>query len=228
MDHSREWQRMARFYSIVVALFIAIGALAQELEYKMELGVMGGMGFYMGDANLNGFYKNVTPGAALMGRYNINPRMALKFDLGYGKVKGDGSKEKNVFPDNPPQNLQFDNSLVDLGCQYELNFFGYGMGNSYKGHKRLVPYIQMGLGFTYCNDALTMNIPLGFGVKYKLMNRVNVGVDWSMRFSFSDKLDGIEDPYKVEGGMLKNKDSYSRTMVYISYDLFPKYRKCNN
>ena len=41
-------------------------------------------------------------------------------------------------------------------------------------------------------------------------------------------LDGIEDPYKVKSGFLKNKDSYSWTMVYISYDLCPKYRKCNN
>ena len=49
-----------------------------------------------------------------------------------------------------------------------------------------------------------------------------------MRFSLSDKLDGIEDPYKIESGFLKNKDSYSWTMVYISYDLCPKYRKCVN
>ena len=86
----------------------------------------------------------------------------------------------------------------------------------------------MGLGFTYGNKELTMNIPVGFGVKYKFRPRWNVGLDWSMRFSMSDKLDGIEDPYKVKSGFLKNKDSYSWTMVYISYDLCPKYRKCAN
>ncbi len=189
---------------------------------------MGGAGFYMGDANLNGFYKNVTPAGGLMGRYNINPRMSLKFDLGYGSVKGDATKGDNKFPAIEGQKWKFDNSVIDLGCQYEISFWGYGTGTGYKGHKRLTPYIQLGLGFTYGGDALTMNIPVGFGVKYKLKERWNVGADWTMRFSMSDKLDGISDPYKIQSGFLKNKDSYSWTMVYISYDLCPKYRKCNN
>ena len=219
---------MARLYTIIAALLFATGLKAQELEYALELGAMAGPSFYMGDANLNGFYKNVTMAGGLMGRYNINPRMALKFALGYGSVKGIARKGKNWFPMEWDKEWEFNNSLVDLGCQYELSFWGYGTGNSYKGHKRLTPYIQLGLGFTYCNDALTMNIPIGFGIKYKFRPRWNVGIDWSMRFSMSDKLDGIEDPYRTQSGFLKNKDSYSWTMVYISYDLCPKYRKCNN
>jgi len=221
---------MARLYTIIVAVLMSVGIRAQELEYALELGAMGGVSFYMGDANLNGFYKNVTMAGGLMGRYNINPRMSLKFDLGYGSVKGNALEGKNKFPParTEEQKWAFNNSLVDVGCQYELSFWGYGTGGGYKGHRRLTPYIQMGLGFTYCNKTLTMNIPVGFGVKYKLKPRWNVGIDWTMRFSMSDKLDGIEDPYRIESGFLKNKDSYSWTMVYISYDLCPKYRKCNN
>ena len=212
----------------MTVILMAAGVHAQELEYALELGAMGGPSFYMGDANTNGFYKNVTMAGGLMGRYNINPRMALKFDVGYGSVKGDASKGKNKFPDKKGQKWNFNNSLVDVGCQYELNFWGYGTGTGFKGSNRLAPYIQFGLGFTYGNKELTMNIPVGFGITYKIRPRWNVGIDWSMRFSLSDKLDGIEDPYKIESGFLKNKDSYSWTMVYISYDLCPKYRKCVN
>ena len=86
----------------------------------------------------------------------------------------------------------------------------------------------MGLGFTYGNKTVTMNIPIGFGVKYKLKERVNVGFDWCMHFSMSDKLDGISDPYSIKGGFLKNKDSYCLTKVYLSFDLCPRYRECNN
>ena len=96
----------------------ALGIQAQELEYKMELGAMGGMGFYMGDANLNGFYQNVTMGGGAMGRYNINPRMSLKFDIAYGSVKGDATKKKNYFPEVDGQKWAFNNPLVDIGCQY--------------------------------------------------------------------------------------------------------------
>lgn len=217
-----------RLNALLMAMLLTIGLSAQELEYAMELGAMAGPSFYMGDANLNGFYKNVTMAGGLMGRYNINPRMALKFDLAYGVVKGDAANGTNKFPDKEGQQLSFNNSLFDAGCQYEISFWGFGTGGGYKGHKRLTPYIQLGVGFTYGNDAFTMNIPLGFGVKYKMKPRWNVGVDWSMRFSMSDKLDGIEDPYRIKSGMLKNKDSYSWTMIYLSYDLCPKYRKCNN
>ena len=219
---------MARLYTLIATLLIALGIQAQELEYGMELGVMGGPSFYMGDANLNGFYKNVTMAGGLMGRYNINPRMSLKFDLAYGKVKGNAAEGNNKFPATPGKQWEFDKSLREAGCQYELSFWGFGTGTGYKGHKRLTPYIQLGMGFTHCNDALTMNIPVGFGIKYKLRPRWNVGIDWTMRFSLSDKLDGIDDPYRAKSGFLKNKDSYSWTMVYISYDLCPKYRKCNN
>ena len=219
---------MARLYSIVAALLLALTTGAQELEYAMELGAMGGIGFYMGDANTGGFYKNVTMAGGAMGRYNINPRMALKFDIAYGSVKGNAANGKNKFPAQVGQKWDFNNPLVDVGCQYEMSFWGYGTGTGYKGHKRLTPYIQMGLGFTACKKEFTMNIPIGFGIKYKVRPRLNIGLDWTMRFTLSDKLDGIEDPYRIKSDGLKNKDSYSWTMFYISYDLCPKYRKCAN
>lgn len=222
---------IARLKSCVVMVLIAFAGTslnAQELEYKMELGGMVGTSFYMGDANYSAFYKNNGLAGSLMGRYNINPRQSLKFNLAYGNISGNAEGQKNKFPDAPGHIWEFDESIVDLGCQYELAFWAYGTGKGYKGTKRLVPYIQVGLGLTYCGDELTANIPFGFGVKYKLRERINVGVDWTMRFTISDDLDGISDPYGIKGGFLKNKDSYSFTMLYISYDLFPKYRKCNN
>ncbi len=204
------------------------GMTAQELEYKYELGAMAGGAFYLGDANYSALYKNTGIAGGLIARYNLNPRMALKFDLACGKISGNALELANKYPDIPEQEWKFDDTVVDLGCQYELCFWGYGTGRSYKGTKRLAPYIHLGLGFTYGNKALTMNIPMGFGVRYKLKDRVNIGIDWSMHFSMSDELDGISDPYSIKSGFLKNKDSYSFTMFYITYDLCPKYRQCNN
>ncbi len=216
---------------IIIALislcFVSGSVHAQEAEYKMEFGVMGGGSFYLGDANYHTFYKNTRPAAGAFARYNLNPRMALKFNLGYGGVAGDFSKSKNYYPDLTEEQMKFSNPLFDLGCQYEINFFGFGTGTGYKGHKRFTPYIQAGLGFTYCN-VFTMNIPIGFGVKYKIAPRWNVGLDWTMRFSLSDKLDNVKDPYYINSGFLKNKDSYSWTMITVSYDMFQKLRKCNN
>ena len=95
----------------MTVILMAVGVHAQELEYALELGAMGGPSFYMGDANTNGFYKNVTMAGGLMGRYNINPRMALKFDVGYGSVKGDASKGKNKFPDKKGQKWRVNQNI---------------------------------------------------------------------------------------------------------------------
>lgn len=216
---------------LLLALVLLLGSAsvrAQELEYALELGVMGGACFYMGDANYHSLYKGTNLGGGILARYNINPRMALKANIAYGGISGDASQYEYKYPENADIEWQFDKSVIDVGVQYELSFWGYGTGASYKGTKRLAPYIQVGLGCTSTSGAFTLNIPVGFGVKYKFKERWNVGLDWTMRFSMSDKLDGIADPYNIESGFLKNKDSYSFTMIYISYDLCPKLRKCNN
>ena len=78
-------------------------------------------------------------------------------------------------------------------------------------------------------------LPVGVGVKYKLKPRLNIGFEWTMRFTTSDRLDAspegttqLTHPYGIQGSGFKNKDSYNFTMVYLTYEIFPKLRKCNN
>lgn len=226
--HRREHMKLAGWLFVVLHASCFTHAAAQtELEYKMEIGGMVGSSTYLGDASYTGFYKNVNLGGGAIARYNLNPRMALKFDLAYGGISGDASGE--AYPPGIDRDaLKFKKSLVDVGCQYEMNFWAYGTGTSYKNTHRLVPYIQMGLGFTATKGAFSLNLPIGFGVKYKVAPRVNVGLDWTVRISLTDKLDGIADPYRIKSGFLKNKDSYCWTMLYVSYDFWPRLRKCNN
>ena len=198
-----------------------------ELEYKMEIGGMVGSSVYLGDANYTGLLKNVNLGGGAIARYNLNPRMALKMNLAYGGLSGDASGG-SFPPDIDPAGMKFKKSVVDVGCQFEMHFWAYGTGTSYKNTRRLVPYIQMGLGVTAGSGAFSLNVPIGLGVKYKVANRLNVGLDWTVRLSMTDKLDGIADPYHIKSGFWKNKDSYCWTMVYVTYDFWPRLRKCNN
>lgn len=213
--------------SAICFLAMGVGAKAQELEYKYEIGGLLGTGFYLGDANTNKLYKNNGLAGGAMLRYNINPRMSLKVDLCASSISGDVKTTGNYMPERPNISQSFKNTVWDVGCQYEISFWGYGTGRGFKGTKRFTPYIHLGLGFTYCNE-LCLNFPLGVGVKYKLADRVNVGLDWAMHFATSDKLDGISDPYYIKSGFLKNKDTYCNTLLYLTYDICPKLRKCNN
>ena len=75
----------------------------------------------------------------------------------------------------------------------------------------------------------TANLPLGLGVKYKLAPRLNLGVEWAMHFSLSDKLDGTVDPSGIKSsGLFKNTDCYSALQVSLTYSFMAKCRTCHN
>lgn len=54
---------------------------ADELEYRFEIGAMVGGSSYYGDANYSSVMKNLNVMGGIVGRYNINPRMAVKASL---------------------------------------------------------------------------------------------------------------------------------------------------
>lgn len=195
-----------------------------------------GVSSYYGDANYSGVFKNMNFMGSLVGRYNINPRMAVKASLAVSKISGNTADGENRFPGG---DTEFSRSIYDLSVQFECNFFAYGSGATYKGTRRLTPYICGGLGATFAPEPLesvfAVNIPIGLGVKYKLAPRWNVGCELSYHFTFSDNLDVttdnrpiLSDPYGIKSSGIKNKDSFSFLSIFVTYDIFPKYRRCNN
>ncbi|MBQ5751258.1 MAG: outer membrane beta-barrel protein [Bacteroidaceae bacterium] len=217
-------------------LLLVAGVRAEELEYRYELGAMVGGSSYYGDANYSSPFNNVNIMGGAIWRYNINPRMAVKSNLSVARISGSTVGGENSFPGG---DTDFSRTLLELGAQYELHFFAYGNGEGYKGTRRLAPYIFAGAGVVYApapaKHVVTANIPLGVGLKFKVAPRLNLGCEISYRFTFSDNLDvvnegqlSLNDPYGIESGFMKNKDSYSFLSFSLTYDLSPKYRKCNN
>lgn len=217
---------------------LATANAQSEPEYLMEIGAGVGMMSYEGDFN-GSIVKNMQPAASLVLRRLFNPRQGLKFALGYGKMKGSSADTRTAYPnigtqaDATDPAYSFNNSLVDLNVTYEYNFWPYGTGRDYRGAKRITPFVFTGLGATYVsgadNSVMTMNVPLGVGVKYKIGQRVNLNLDWTMHFSMSDKLDGMKDPYLVEtSGLFKNADCYSALTLTLTYSFKEKCRVCHN
>lgn len=158
--------------------------------------------------------------------------MGLAFNVSYGKLKGDSKKAETWYPDYQDAAYAFDNTLIDAGVRYEINFWPYGTGREYFGAKPLTPYFALGLGMTYVNGAESVfaaNLPIGVGVKYKLAQRLNVGLEWAMHFTTSDRLDDVDDPYGIKShGIFKNTDCYSMLQLSLTYDIAAKCKTCNN
>jgi len=222
----RNWLAMLLF------AVLPSGAMAQgDPLYLMEAGGTLGLVTYLGDFNA-GIFRGAQPMGGLVLRRVINPYMDLRLAAFTGKIKGSSQDNGTYYPAYAASPYHFNHRVVDVGVAYEYNFWPYGTGRDYRGAQPLTPYIMGGMGLTHVNggakNVTTANLFLGVGVKYKLAERLNLGLEWAMHFATSDKLDGVADPYTVRSvGMFKNKDGYSALSLSLTYSFMPKCRTCN-
>ena len=204
----------------------------QDDEYLMEIGGGVGMVSYQGDFN-GKITSGMQPAGAIVWRRLLNPYMGFRVMGMMGKLKGDATRVETYYPDETTRAYSFDRSFTDVSVTYEYNFWPYGTGCDYRGAKRITPFVFGGIGATYVSGGekkvFTANVPIGLGIKYKLKERLNVGLEWSMHFSLSDELDGMADPYGIKSsGAFKNTDCYSGLMLTLTYSFKSKCRTCNN
>ena len=224
---------MRKLLLMLMVLLPAARMSAQDdPQYRMEIGAGVGMVSYEGDFNGN-VLKNMQPMFSALWRYNFDPYKDLRLSATYGKLKGSSKDVDTYYPDYATEEYSFNRNLLDVSLVFEYNFWPYGTGRDYRGAKRLTPYIYGGIGATSASgggskSVFTANVPIGLGVKYKLTERMNLGLDWGIHFSLSDELDGVKDPYQVKSsGMFKNTDCYSMLQLTLTYSFKAKCRTCN-
>jgi opacity protein-like surface antigen len=219
-------------YGLGLGLFGCATAVAQE--YRYEIGGMAGASMYLGDANETSLFQGLNPAGGLLFRNNLDFRWALKADLLMGKVAGDTKNGQNVFPDQAQ--VAFERTFFELGGQMEFNFLPYSDKYSYLNTSKISPYLFAGLGLTLAtgeNTFFGLNFPLGIGVKYKLRNKVNIGVEYAVHRLFNDSFDApdskgfnLDNPYQVQQGLFKNKDWYNTLLFSISWEFGLKDERC--
>lgn len=216
---------------------LLLSANAQEdADFRMEIGGGVGASFYLGDFN-NTMFSCQRPAAGAYWRYLFDHYNSLKVNITYAGIKGSTEDQDDFYPYDPnsgtvataPMKAKFAGGVVDLSCMYEINFFPYGYYQDFYGHKRLTPFLQLGLGLSYATEGkeAAFSVPLGLGVKYRMSKRLNVSLDWAMHFTMSDKLDGIEDPLGIKSEGFKNKDHYGIALLTLTYSFAPRCPNCN-
>lgn len=210
-------------------------ATAVAQEYRYEIGGMAGMSMYLGDANETALFRGWNPAAGLIYRNNLNFRWAFKADLLMGKISGDTKNEKNVFPSHAQ--TAFSRSFFELGGQMEFNFLSYSDKFAYLNTSKISPYLLAGLGVTLApgkdQTFFGVNVPLGIGVKYKLRNKVNLGVEYAIHRLFNDGFDApdsngfnLNNPYHINQGLFKNKDWYNTLLFSITWEFGLRDERC--
>lgn len=215
--------------AVVMAMMIATAIAATAQDYRFDAGGGVGISGYLGDANQGNVFAHSSYAAGGVFRYVINSRMAVKASATMAHISGDSADEDNVYPAG--ETYAFKSDLYDLGAQFEFNFLNFGIGSKYLKLSRITPYLTLGLSGTYVSNerknTFTVCIPMGVGVKYKVKERLNLGLEFTMRKSLSDNLDGLSDLNGIEHGFGKNTDWYMTTMVTVTYEFGRRCKTCH-
>ncbi len=213
--------------------FFVLPALSMPLfrsfaqEYKYETGVAIGVSSYLGDANKTELLLSPNIAGGAVYRYNINFHWAARGNLLVGKASGDTQNSGNIFPNNERRN--FNRPFAELSGQVEYNFFPFSNKYAYLDTKRYTPYIFAGVGVTLAtgdNVFFNANIPFGVGIKYKIKERLNIGLEFSVRKLFGDDFDApnksetwnLNAPYNIKSSFFKNNDWYFLSMIHLTWD----------
>ena len=204
---------------------------AQEAPYKFDIGAGIGMSGYLGDCNESNMFKHPGFAGQLSSRYIVNTRWAFRGIFSAASLKGNTADFTNILPGGAQ--YEFSSTVFDLGLRAEFNFFPYGIGETYKRLRRWSPYLTLGIGGTLAStgdDGLygAFNIPMGAGVKYKVKERVNLGLEFSLTKVFGDNVDGdISDLYNIKSSFFKNTDWYSMITFTVTYEFGKRCETCN-
>ena len=218
---------------IVFIFFLSFSFQANSQVYKKysELGLYGGVSYYIGDLNPGKPFFMVRPGGGLVYRFNPSRRFTWQFHAIYSSVQAYDSLANNAFQVN--RNLSFRSRIIEVAGTLQFNFFDYEIGNY---ETPATPYIFAGLAMYNFNPKAEMNgkwvdlrplgtegqgsglktapkpysllgvsIPFGMGFKFHAMGRLGVSIEWGMRKTYTDFLDDVSTTYVDQNILFANK-----------------------
>jgi hypothetical protein len=226
-----------RFNYILFLSFFAFSF--PVLSQNVDLGFTGGLSYYVGEINPSMQVMNrPKPTLGFFYRKNINKRYALRYGLNYAKLTATDKVRTTDLSEY--RHLSFSSDLWEAYGVIEFNFIPYQINN--RGTSRFSPFVFIGLaafkvgpklsgrGFEDLeSDLISLSIPFGMGVKFNLSGNWGLGVEWGMRKTFTDSIDGLPEEYS-SGYQLSNtqsRDWYSIIGLTLNYKILTHKDRCN-
>ena len=203
-------------------------------QYLYEIGFGGGMSGYSGEVSNNPF---TSPGYTYGAFYrsNISSRIAVRFEMGYGKIGGD---TKDILPETYPAaqgicDLTFLTSFISTELIMEVNFFPYPFQKVVMNSSNITPYSFIGVGMEKYNSnsvlGTTMAIPFGVGAKWMFSKQWGLQFQFKTVKMFTDDFDclQLDNPFELEAGGLHRQDWLYTTTLMLTYSFGENIWDCN-
>jgi hypothetical protein len=231
---------------LLIAFFLSVQCFAQD---RIEGGFFLGASYYNGDLNPDGHLYKAQPAVGGLVRVVLSNRLAFKGTLTALEIQGEYPGPNIQYPSSSGSSssrYSFKRSLADVSAQVEINFFDYDEPFR-RAETSFTPYLSGGLAYTVYrryqtgefdgseNPHFILSLPFGIGVKWKPVDWMHVGLEWSFRKTFVDDLDKTgagdidpADPYGFETPSdWHNNDWYSFAGLSFTFDLFHRKVPCN-
>lgn len=204
---------------LLAGLLLVSGVAAGQRQTKLsrsEIGLMLGGSYYIGDLNAMKHFKNTNLAGGILYRFNIHSRLSFRANFTYGSVEGyDSDASRDVLVN---RNLSFQSELYELGSGIEFSYFPFQIGHDrYRG----TAYLLAELALVHINPTTEYNgetielqplgtegqgtsasdksnyalnqlaVPLGIGFRVSLGKRASIGMEYGIRFLFTDYLDDV-------------------------------------
>ena len=200
--------------------FIQSNATAQHFEAGLLLGGSN----YLGDLSSNSsrVYLDETRFAGgVFVRYNFGEFVAARLGFNYANISGHDANSNDPFIRN--RNLSFKSNLFEFGVMGEFNILGYQPYALYKVFSPYIFVGLTATKFNPKTDYLgqtvalrplgtegqnlpqitesesygnfLFSIPFGLGFKYAITDKINLGLEFGARRTFTDFLDDVSGSY---------------------------------
>jgi hypothetical protein len=206
------------FRNTIIILFMSVSSLLNA--QKNEIGVTGGVMYYLGDLNPIKHFRFPSPAVGLLYRHNFDHHFSIRGNVIGGQIYADDALSKNGY--QVTRNLRFKSLIIEASVQGELNFFQFEPGNAKKNN--FTPFIFGGVGIFYFNPTaksssgtnylsplntegqghiegrkkylpVQPSFPFGLGLKWNPFKGATIMLEWGMRATLTDYLDDVSTRY---------------------------------
>ena len=207
-----------------VLVFITIFFNPAFSQKYGEVGLFVGSTSFMGDVHST-LSENSHASVGVNYRQNFNSRWAWNFIVRQGKLTGDDVNSNNPF--EVQRNLNFQTNIWEFGTMLEFNFLEFkphSPASFFQVADVFTPYLFVGISLVQFNpksylsgnlyelqplategvsySKVAIALPIGFGFKFRLSDRVLLGIAGEFRITASDYLDDVSTRYPEDPNSL--------------------------
>ena len=222
--------RSSQIYIVILLMVMGLWspqAYAQRASRnQMEVGVQGGMMYYMGDAHQK-MFQDIREAYGAEISYLFNYRWSVMLQADAGRISGLTATEQGL-PD--PKGERWTNFLVSVDAVARFNFLPFAPKDRYDSKlKPYTPYIFAGVGVTMHSNfgRVTPYIPVGIGFRWVCSPHVGMYLAWQNNIYLGDNLEPVpnyNNIHELNGSNILNFDMTSSVQFGIVFE-FAKQKK---